>query len=176
MKVEKYRVLGELIETNKRQFVIPVYQRNYDWRKDNCKTLFDDIVNAVVMDRLHFVGSIVYVDQGEENKIYRYLIIDGQQRITTIFLLLKSLYDVSDDVNLKNEINSMLFNIDRFNNLKLTDQNKIKLKPIKSDNEQFILLMKGEVEAMNKSSNIYSNYEYLKSLIRKTVQGGEVSC
>lgn len=176
MKVEKYRVLGELIETNKRQFVIPVYQRNYDWRKDNCKTLFDDIVNAVVMDRLHFVGSIVYVDQGEENKIYRYLIIDGQQRITTIFLLLKSLYDVSDDVNLKNEINSMLFNIDRFNNLKLTDQNKIKLKPIKSDNEQFFLLMKGEVEAMNKSSNIYSNYEYLKSLIRKTVQGGEVSC
>lgn len=176
MKVEKYRVLGELIETNKRQFVIPVYQRNYDWRKDNCKTLFDDIVNAVVMNRLHFVGSIVYVDQGEENKIYRYLIIDGQQRITTIFLLLKSLYDVSDDVNLKNEINSMLFNIDRFNNLKLTDQNKIKLKPIKSDNEQFILLMKGEVEAMNKSSNIYSNYEYLKSLIRKTVQGGEVSC
>lgn len=176
MKVEKYRVLGELIETNKRQFVIPVYQRNYDWRKDNCKTLFDDIVNAVVMDRLHFVGSIVYVDQGEENKIYRYLIIDGQQRITTIFLLLKSLYDVSDDVNLKNEINSMLFNIDRFNNLKLTDQNKIKLKPIKSDNEQFILLMKGEVEAMNKSSNIYSNYEYLKSLIRKTVQDGEVSC
>lgn len=50
-----------------------LYQRNYDWRKDNCKTLFDDIVNAVVMDRLHFVGSIVYVDQGEENKIYRYL-------------------------------------------------------------------------------------------------------
>lgn len=85
MKVEKYRVLGELIETNKRQFIIPVYQRNYDWKKENCKTLFDDIVNAYTMDRLHFVGSIVYVDQGEESKIYRYLIIDGQQRITTIF-------------------------------------------------------------------------------------------
>lgn len=37
MKVEKYRVLGELIETNKRQFVIPVYQRNYDWGKQHCK-------------------------------------------------------------------------------------------------------------------------------------------
>ena len=41
MKVEKYRVLGELIETNKRQFVIPVYQRNYDWEKSHCKKLFN---------------------------------------------------------------------------------------------------------------------------------------
>lgn len=46
MKVEKYRVLGEFIETNKRHFIIPVYQRNYDWKKENCKTLFNDIINA----------------------------------------------------------------------------------------------------------------------------------
>lgn len=168
-------MLGELIETNKRQFIIPVYQRNYDWKKDNCKTLFDDIVNAYTMDRLHFVGSIVYVDQGEENKIYRYLIIDGQQRITTIFLLLKALYDVSDNENLKNEIRDILFNIDKYNDLKLTDQTKIKLKPIKSDNEQFILFMKSEVAAMDKSSNIFCNYDYLKSLIHKA-QLNEISC
>lgn len=73
MKVEKYRVLGELIETNKRQFVIPVYQRNYDWEREHCKKLLDDIVSACQNDRLHFVGSIVYVDQGAENKIYRYI-------------------------------------------------------------------------------------------------------
>lgn len=89
MKVEKYRVLGELIETNKRQFVIPVYQRNYDWGKQHCKKLYDDIISAYELDRFHFIGSIVYVDQGEENKIYRYLIIDGQQRITTLFYCLK---------------------------------------------------------------------------------------
>ncbi|MBO5304844.1 MAG: hypothetical protein J6A99_04125 [Clostridia bacterium] len=46
MKVEKYRVLGELIETNKRQFVIPVYQRNYDLEKQHCKKLYDDIISA----------------------------------------------------------------------------------------------------------------------------------
>ena len=99
MKVDKYKVLGDLIETNKRQFVIPVYQRNYDWKKTHCKKLFDDILNAFKLDRFHFVGSIVYVDQGEENKIYRYLIIDGQQRITTLFLLLKALLDCSTDDN-----------------------------------------------------------------------------
>lgn len=167
MKVEKYRVLGELIETNKRQFIIPVYQRNYDWKKENCKTLFEDIVHAYEKDRLHFIGSIVYVDQGEENKIYRYLIIDGQQRITTIFLLLKALYDISDNDNLKLEIKDILFNVDKYNDLKLTEQTKIKLKPIKSDNDQLMLLMKNDIQAMEQSSNIYSNYDYLKTLIHK---------
>lgn len=167
MKVEKYRVLGELIETNKRQFIIPVYQRNYDWEKENCKKLFDDIVSAYEKDRLHFIGSIVYVDQGEENKIYRYLIIDGQQRITTIFLLLKALYDTSTNENIKKEIEDILFNIDKYNDLKLNDQTKIKLKPIKSDNAQFMLLMKNEIQSMLKTSNIYLNYDYLKNQIIK---------
>lgn len=175
MKVDKYKVLGELLETNKRQFIIPVYQRNYDWKKDNCKKLFDDVIDAYLKDRFHFVGSIVYVDQGEENKIYRYLIIDGQQRITTIFLLLKALYDISDDVNIKNEISDILFNRDKYNDLKLTDQTKVKLKPIKSDNEQFLLLMKDDVSSMDQNSNIYSNYQYLKTLLTKANVNGIAS-
>lgn len=118
-KVEKYRVLGELIETNKRQFVIPVYQRNYDWGKQHCKKLYDDIISVYELDRFHFIGSIVYVDQGEENKIYRYLIIDGQQRITTLFLLLKALLDSTEDKNLKKEFEDILFNIDKYNDLKV---------------------------------------------------------
>ena len=172
MKVDKYKVLGELLETNKRQFIIPVYQRNYDWKKDNCKKLFDDIIDAYIKDRFHFVGSIVYVDQGEENKIYRYLIIDGQQRITTIFLLLKALYDTSEDDNIKNEISDILFNRDKYNDLKLTDQTKVKLKPIKSDNEQFLLLMKDDISSMDQNSNIYSNYQYLKTLLTKANANG----
>lgn len=172
MKVEKYRVLGELIETNKRQFVIPVYQRNYDWGKSHCKKLYDDIIASYQLDRFHFVGSIVYVDQGEENKIYRYLIIDGQQRITTLFLLLKALLDSAEDENVKKEIEEILFNIDKYNDLKLTDQTKIKLKPIKTDNDQFMLLMKNDYEGIDKNSNIFINYDYMKRLIQKTIQNG----
>lgn len=172
MKVEKYRVLGELIETNKRQFVIPVYQRNYDWGKIHCKKLFEDIIDAYKYDRFHFVGSIVYVDQGEENKIYRYLIIDGQQRITTLFLLLKALLDSSDDENIKHELEDILFNVDKYNDLKLTDQTKVKLKPIQSDNDQFVLLMKNELKSIDVNSNIYINYDYMKKLIQKEIDKG----
>lgn len=172
MKVDKYKVLGDLIETNKRQFVIPVYQRNYDWGKPHCKKLFDDIIDAFRYDRFHFVGSIVYVDQGEENKIYRYLIIDGQQRITTLFLLLKALLDCSTDDNAKKELEDLLFNVDKYNDLKLTDQTKVKLKPIQSDNDQFVLLMKNDFKSIDVNSNIYINYDYMKKLIQKEIEKG----
>ena len=172
MKVDKYRVIGELIEKNQRQFVIPVYQRNYDWEKTHCKKLYDDIVEAFKRDRFHFIGSIVYVDQGEDNKIQKCLIIDGQQRITTIFLLLKAMLDLATDEYLKKELSDILFNIDKYNNLSLDEQTKIKLKPIKSDNDQFLLLMKNDFGEMDKSSNIYINYAYLKSLITKSLSNG----
>lgn len=172
MKVDKYKVLGDLIETNKRQFVIPVYQRNYDWGKPHCKKLFDDILDAYKYDRFHFVGSIVYVDQGEENKIYRYLIIDGQQRITTLFLLLKALLDSSSDDNTKKELEDLLFNVDKYNDLKLTDQTKVKLKPIQSDNDQFVLLMKNDFKSIDSNSNIFINYDYMKKLIQKEIDKG----
>ena len=170
MKVDKYKVIGELIETNKRQFVIPVYQRNYDWKKENCKKLLDDVILASKKQRSHFLGSIVYVDMGEVDKIYRYLIIDGQQRITTIFLIMKALYDVCDNNNIRDEINSILFNTDRYNELNLSEQTKIKLKPIKTDNEQLLLLLNNDIKLMNKASQIYSNYDYLKRLIEATIK------
>lgn len=173
MKVDKYKVLGDLIETNKRQFVIPVYQRNYDWGKSHCKKLFDDILDAFRYDRFHFVGSIVYVDQGEENKIYRYLIIDGQQRITTLFLLLKALLDSSTDDNTKKELEDLLFNVDKYNDLKLTDQTKVKLKPIQSDNDQFVLLMKNDFKSIDVNSNIYINYDYMKKTYSKGNRKGK---
>lgn len=172
MKVDKYKVIGDLIEINKRQFVIPVYQRNYDWEKSNCKKLFEDILDAFRYDRFHFVGSIVYVDQGEENKIYRYLIIDGQQRITTLFLLLKALLDLSTDENTKKELEDLLFNEDKYNDLTLTDQTKVKLKPIQSDNDQFVLLMKNDINSIDTNSNIFINYNYLKKLIQKEIDKG----
>ncbi len=172
MKVDKYRVLGELIEKIQRQFVIPVYQRNYDWEKNHCKKLYEDIVEAYKRDRFHFIGSIVYVDQGEENKIQKCLIIDGQQRITTIFLLLKAMLDLATDEYLKKELSDILFNVDKYNNLSLDEQTKIKLKPIKSDNDQFLLLMKNDFFEMDKSSSIYINYSYLKSLLTKSMSSG----
>lgn len=78
--------LHEFIEGHKIQFVIPVYQRNYDWLIDNCDQLFSDLVKLSRSNRnSHFFGSIVTssADSG-----YNRLVIDGQQRLTTISLLL----------------------------------------------------------------------------------------
>lgn len=76
-----------------KRFVIPVYQRNYDWKKEHCETLFDDLMSVYRNNiSAHFFGSIVYV--GEDLASGTELsIIDGQQRLTTISLLLLAIYN-----------------------------------------------------------------------------------
>ena len=77
------------------QFVIPIYQRTYSWTERECRQLWDDIVRTGCNDKIsaHFVGSIVYVEKG----LYTVtgpsplLVIDGQQRLTTITLLIEAL-------------------------------------------------------------------------------------
>ena len=171
MKVDKYNVIGDLIESNKKQFIIPVYQRNYEWFKPQCKKLYDDIIHSFEQKKKHFVGSIVYVELGEIEKLHTYVIIDGQQRITTLYLLLKALYDLCGerDNYAKEEISDILFNKDKYNELKLTSQTKLKLKPIKSDNNQLLLLMNDDFDNMNPTSHIYINYMYFKDLINDTL-------
>jgi uncharacterized protein with ParB-like and HNH nuclease domain len=77
------------------RFVIPVYQRNYDWRLEHCEQLFDDIRDAGEADLnyLHFVGSIVYLkDSLLSTGLKNLTIIDGQQRLTTITLLYAAIH------------------------------------------------------------------------------------
>ena len=60
MKIEPGRIMNDFIEPNKRQYIIPVYQRNYEWDREQCVKLFEDIVLAFRRDKSHFVGSVVY--------------------------------------------------------------------------------------------------------------------
>src|SRR5271169_3144283 len=77
------------------QFIIPIYQRTYSWTEKQCRQLWEDILRAGSSDRItvHFIGSIVYVEQGLSQVSYRMplLVIDGQQRLTTITLLIEAL-------------------------------------------------------------------------------------
>ena len=77
-----------------KRFVIPVYQRNYEWKIENCRQLFDDLVKVIKYNRKsHFFGSIVSVyDADGDND--EYLIIDGQQRLTTVSLLFLAMYNL----------------------------------------------------------------------------------
>jgi len=82
------------------QFVIPIYQRAYSWTEKECRQLWDDILRTGSNDRIsvHFVGSIVYIEKGvvPVTHLSPLLVIDGQQRLTTVTLLLAALAGALD--------------------------------------------------------------------------------
>ena len=167
MNIEPGRIINDFIEPNKRQYVIPVYQRNYEWPREQCEKLFDDIVQAYKRDKAHFCGSIIYSQIKDERGIIYYVIVDGQQRLTTIYLLLKALIDSSVHDSDKELITEALFNIDKYDEYKIEEASKLKLKPIKSDNNQLLLLMENKYEKMDKSCGIWENYNVFKEKIAK---------
>lgn len=93
MKATEAKLLGFLQKSP--QFVIPIYQRTYSWTDKQCRQLWDDILRAGSTDTIvvHFIGSIVYVEQGLSQVSHQapLLVIDGQQRLTTVALLLEAL-------------------------------------------------------------------------------------
>lgn len=155
--------IEDFLSANKTRFIIPVYQRNYDWKEKNCQQLFDDIISLSSTKRKsHFLGSIVYVTNSDTDSIdlREYVIIDGQQRLTTATLFLKALLDSTNDEDLKEEIleNFLI-------NKRLDEKNKLKLKPIKKDDEVFKKLLKNDFDGINENSNIYRNYHFFKNKI-----------
>lgn len=96
MQPYKVWLFSDLIEKNKRVFKVPVYQRNYDWSYIQCEKLYNDIMLANERDHKHFTGTIVYIVGLNGSTLNEVLIIDGQQRLTTMYILLKALYDESN--------------------------------------------------------------------------------
>jgi len=163
------RTFLEFFEGADKRFIIPVYQRNYDWRKEHCEQLYNDILDIIKYKfKNHFIGSIVYVfdEYGEKTD---FLIIDGQQRIATISLLLLAIYNllkngeiVSEKESLKEEINERYL-IDKFSK----SDERIKLKPVKADNQAFLKLYENNSEDYFWESNITKNYSYFLNRIRE---------
>ncbi len=93
--LSKTTLLKFIKDNQKNQLVIPIYQRVYSWEKEQCKQLWDDIIKIGGNDKMdgHFIGSILYVLDGITHSDNALLIIDGQQRLTTITLLLTALRD-----------------------------------------------------------------------------------
>jgi len=157
----------EFLNKKKTNFIIPVYQRNYDWKDTQCRKFIKDIESLVNREReTHFLGTIVYIKNNDidaiERGISEYIIIDGQQRITTSMLFLKALYDLSDDEDDKEEIYDDYLTIKR--------SHKLKLKPIKDDNEVFVKLLRNEDIDENEKSRIYQNHKFfIKHLQDSTI-------
>ncbi|MGG7143307.1 DUF262 domain-containing protein [Clostridium nigeriense] len=154
---EKYLI--RFLESSDTNFVIPVYQRNYDWKKEQCKQLYDDLVSMIRNKyKTHFFGTIVSI-YNDDARNREYLIIDGQQRTTTISLLLLAIYNLLDSGRLSSNtiIKEKILNqylINQYCDEKL----KIKLKPIKEDRNAFEKLF--NKEELIEESNITLNYQY----------------
>ncbi len=173
MRIEKGGIINDFIEPNKKQYSIPVYQRNYEWSKEQCTKLFEDILMAHKKDRYHFTGSVVFAPLKTEKKIEYFIVIDGQQRLTTIYILIKALIDSAESEKEKESLLSALYNIDKFQQYDIDESSKLKLKPVKSDNQQLMLLMDGKLDEMDKSSGIYRNYNLFCELIGQAMAEDE---
>ncbi|MDO4841001.1 MAG: DUF262 domain-containing protein, partial [Desulfovibrionaceae bacterium] len=149
-----------------KRFVIPVYQRNYDWKIENCKQLYDDLVRVVSNNRnSHFFGSIVSVVK--DGGYSEHLVIDGQQRLTTISLLSLAMYKLMKNGVLKPASKSLPYRImetiliDKYH-----DEEECKLCPVKNDQEAYKRLFGDESDYIP-DSNMTINYEYFYDRIQK---------
>lgn len=161
--------LHEFIEGHKIQFVIPVYQRNYDWLIDNCNQLFSDWVKLSRSNRCsHFFGSIV---TSSADSSYNRLVIDGQQRLTTISLLLlagiKAVKDGAIEISEESKIDEAyeVFLKAKFCN----SERKIKLVPIENDRIAYDKIF-NEEDSFDEDSKVTRNYRHFYELLTRKPQ------
>lgn len=162
MEANKMKLL-EFIGSSKRTFNIPVYQRNYDWKDEHCRRLFYDIEQIAYnkFEIEHFLGTIVYVNGATQPNFLEFIVIDGQQRITSVMLLIKALHNKIEDETLKLDIlETYLINI------RAPESLRIKLKPIESDMYAYEKVI--ENASVSDSSNIVKNYNLFKDLIEES--------
>ncbi|WP_322290543.1 DUF262 domain-containing protein, partial [Paratractidigestivibacter sp.] len=150
--------LTDLIEGKLTRFVIPVYQRNYDWKPENCGRLFDDLVDVAKTGRReHFFGSIVsQTPRGER------VVIDGQQRITTVFLLLAAIRAQLKAGVIESEEEDLAEDIEDYYLLdkKHKHEQKLRLKLVKYDSEAFKAILDEKEDEYVQGSNVTQNFLY----------------
>lgn len=170
MDAHKLWMLRDFIGTNKVLFRIPVYQRNYDWSESNCNRLLDDIYDIMKSGDKHFLGTIVFMAAKSGGfALQEYIIIDGQQRLTTLMLILKALSVVAESAgdDCYHEIEEQYLH-----NKYCDEEFKVKLKPIKSDNNQFTLLLEDKIDEMDEDTHIYHNFMLCKERFERWAERG----
>ena len=153
--------LLEFLYPPKSVFRIPVYQRKYEWTLEQINKYFNDIENIALNEEIegHFLGTVVFVKSSFPNMGSDYIIIDGQQRITTTFLLLKALYDSIDNRNTQTDIRETYFE-----NRNVDEEFKYKLISVEDDRKDFVELLVHNIN--DRPSKIHMNFKQLVYLIQ----------
>lgn len=135
-------VMDFIQDTTRKQFVIPVYQRNYTWSaKKEVKKLLDDFDSLInnANDNNHFIGMIMYIEKRISVRFSQLIVIDGQQRLTTIFLILLAIRKICKE---NNDIDNYDFINDSFIlNTREQGENKLKLKPLINNDDTYRKLL-----------------------------------
>lgn len=175
MEVTQAKPIIDFVNSKQLTLHIPVYQRNYEWKKENCDQLFEDIKNGIPdpenpgVAKKHYFGNIVYDDIGYDpfNGYHEYILIDGQQRITSIMLLLAAIRDEEKNPELKDSIDETYLK-----NSSAKEGSKIKLKQVEMDRDTYEKIINRDFDGINKSSSVYTNYERFRKLIRSAIKSG----
>jgi uncharacterized protein with ParB-like and HNH nuclease domain len=156
------------------QFVIPIYQRNYAWGDKQCEQLLTDVRRAGEHDSIqsHFTGSVVYIQQNNSASIGgSWLLIDGQQRLTTVLLMLEAIKRKIGDNTYAGLNEAIITQYYLINNLEQGDK-KYKLLLADNDRETLIAILHGtEKELKYKSNNIIDNLNFfLKNITDENIE------
>lgn len=148
------------------QFVIPAYQRNYTWTaKKEVKQLFDDLTAVLKNERSkHFVGIMIYLEKSVTPFHWERSVIDGQQRLTTIFLTLYAIKELMIE-------NKEDMEAEKLENWYLTNPYnetcKYKLKPLVSDDEVYQHIVSRSFDSIpDRNSNVFRNFVYIKGQLK----------
>ncbi|GAA6979030.1 DUF262 and DUF1524 domain-containing protein [Helicobacter pylori] len=163
MEADATTLLKFIKDNQKNQLVIPIYQRVYSWEKEQCKQLWDDIIKIGGNDKMdgHFIGSILYVLDRITHSNNALLIIDGQQRLTTITLLLTALRDHWSDKRKEIEDHYLI-------NSNKDGDKKFRLILSESNKDTLLSLIdKDRSKPSEPSSKIVENFKLFEEWIRK---------
>ncbi len=169
MKATEANFLGFLKRSP--QFVIPIYQRTYSWNESECRQLWDDILRAGGNDDItaHFVGSIVYIEQGlyQVSSQSPLLVIDGQQRLTTVILILEALARRLGDEEPVDGFSARKIRHYYLLNSLEAGELAFKLLLTQTDKQHLLSLMKQRPEPAEPSLRIRENFAFFEKWVRE---------
>ncbi len=149
--------IGRFIGNSDTVFIIPPFQRNYSWDEEQCSELFDDILDSIKKDKSHYVGNIVYyVGENDRAGFNEYILVDGQQRITTILLLLCALRTKLSEDDRKRLERKFLLNEDEPD-----EKYRVKLKQTDNDLRVFEKIINNtDLSAEERDNKLFKNYNF----------------
>jgi uncharacterized protein with ParB-like and HNH nuclease domain/predicted transport protein len=178
MKANEAKLLALLDKSP--QFIIPIYQRSYSWTEKECLQLWKDIMRTGCSDTVsaHFVGSIVYIEEGRGTISIKspLLVIDGQQRLTTVMLLLEAL---ARSLGEREPLDG--FSAKKLRNYYLVNQNedgerRYKLILSQTDKASLMALVDQRPKPKEYSIRVEANFEFFKDRVAESRDNLEALC